>query len=108
GDRPRRKGGIPQRHFDFVERNTSLLRGDLREIRVSAGADILRAAGNADGAIVPEVDSGFGGEARRYPGATGHSPAKCKTIAFHRADLRRAFRPAKLLGAKLKAFKQMA
>src|SRR5260370_212708 len=58
-----RKRRIAERYFNLVERHTGLLRGELREDRVSAGADVLGGAGDAGGAIVAELDVGLGGEA---------------------------------------------
>src|SRR3989475_2226514 len=84
------------------------MRGNLREVRVSAGADVLSAARDADAAIVPELNRRVGGEARGEPGATGHSPAKCESIALYRANFRGAPGPAELLPAQFIALEHMA
>ena len=80
----------------------------MREVRVSAGADVLSATRDADAAIVPELDRRVGGEARGEPGATGHSPAKCESIALHRAHFRRPRGPTELLPAQFIALEHMA
>ena len=49
----------------------------------------------------------MGRDSRRDPRATGHSPAECQPIVFHRADLGVAFRPPELFRAKLEALEQM-
>src|SRR6266699_1354091 len=46
GERAFGKGSIAENGFDLVERDAGPLRGQLREDRVSAGADVLRAAGD--------------------------------------------------------------
>ena len=81
--------------------------GELREDRVRAGADVLRAAGDAGRAVVAELDAGLGGKRAGDPGAAGHAPAERQAVALHRADLGRALRPAELFRAELEALEQM-
>src|SRR5213078_2040053 len=47
GNWPGRKQRVTQHRLDFVERDPGFLRGKLREVRVSAGADVLSATRDA-------------------------------------------------------------
>src|SRR5262249_19717156 len=51
---------------------TPVLRDELREDRVRAGADVLRRAADAGRAVVAELDASLGGEPRGDPRAPGH------------------------------------
>src|SRR5687768_1018913 len=97
-----------KRDVDFVERHAGLLGCELCEDCVGTCPDILGGAGDADRAIVAELDVRLGSKASSDPGTSGHSPPERETVALHRADLRCAPRPAELLRAKLKALEQMA
>ena len=81
-ERAFRKRCIAERHFDFVERHAGFFGGELREDRVGAGADVLRAAGDAGGAIVAKLDVGLRREI---------APRSTRTRPFpNRASTRRA------------------
>src|SRR5207248_813609 len=96
-----------EHHFDLVERDAGLVRGELREDRVCACADVLRAAGDAGGAVVAELDAGLGGESRGDPRTARHAPAQRQAVALHRADGGRPPGPADFLRAALKTLDQM-
>ena len=108
----KRAGGervSPSTTSTFVERDAKLLGGELGEDRVGAGADVLRGAGDAGGAIVAQLDArGFGRNAGGDPGAAGHAPAERQAVALHGADFGVALGPAELFGAELEAFDKMA
>src|SRR5262245_37694381 len=103
-----RKRRVAERHFDFVEGHAGPVRRKLREVRVRAGADVLRSAGDPDSTVSAQFHSGCGREPCGDPRATGHSPAQRHTVALHRANDRIALGPAELLYAECKTFKQMA
>src|SRR5262245_54775265 len=91
-----------------MERNAGSVGCDLGKIRIGAGADVLRGAGNAGRAVVAQLDSRLRRESRGDPGAPGHAPAQRQAVALHRADLRSALRPAEGLRPALEAFEQVA
>src|SRR5207237_3878864 len=97
----------PWRDFELVERHAGFMRGKLGEDGVGAGADVLRTAGDADGAIVAELHIGLGANARCDPRTPGRSPAERQSIPLHVGNLGIAFRPTKFFGAKLKALEEM-
>src|SRR5215475_13930706 len=67
GERAIRKRRVAEGHFDFVERHTGLLRGELCEDRVCAGADVLRGACDTGRTIVAQLDACLGGETSGGP-----------------------------------------
>src|SRR5260370_37824008 len=73
----------------------------LREDGVSAGADVLRAAANAEAAVGAELDAGGAGKAHGPPACAGASPPENLAIAMHPADGRGTLSPAGPLRAPL-------
>ena len=60
-----REACIVKRHFYLFERHACPIRTKLRQDRVSAGADVLGAAGDARSAIIPQLYVRLGGNAMR-------------------------------------------
>src|SRR5258708_1939301 len=82
-ERAGRKRSIAECDLDLGERHAGLLRGELREDRVRAGADVLRGTCDAGCAVIAELYARLGGESCGDPRAPGHSPAQRQAVALH-------------------------
>ena len=104
---PERKLGIAEHDFDFLQRHACLVRGELCENRVRAGADILCAAGDARAAVVAQLHIGRGGKSRAAIHAAPAIPSRAlgRRVSSNRLGI--ALRPAEFLRAQLEALEVM-
>ena len=96
-----RQHRVAERYLDLFERHAGLLRGELRENGVHAGADVLRSTRNAGRAVIAELHARCGRESSGDPRTASHPPAQRQAVALHGANFRRAPGPAELLRAEL-------
>ena len=76
---------------------------NLGEDGVGSGADVLRAAANAEAAIGAKLDRRGAGQAQGNPACAGQPPAENLAVAAHRADGWSALVPAEFFRAELRS-----